>query len=52
MLHDNNLIEMSLRLNRSEPLFLTILKLPEIGRRHSSNRNKPVYSRSIEPSRD
>ena len=33
MLHDNNLIEMSLRLNRSEPLFLTILELPGIGRR-------------------
>ena len=25
MLHDNNLIEMSLRLNRSEPLFRTII---------------------------
>ena len=33
MLHDNNLIEMSLRLNRSEPLFRTILELPGIGRR-------------------
>ena len=33
MLHDNNLIEMSLRLNRSEPLFLTIIELPGIGRR-------------------
>ena len=33
MLHDNNLIEMSLRLNRSEPLFLTIRELPDIGRR-------------------
>ena len=33
MLHDNNLIEMSLRLNRSEPLFRTILELPAIGRR-------------------
>ena len=33
MLHDNNLIEMSLRLNRSEPLFRTIRKLPGIGRR-------------------
>ena len=33
MLHDNNLIEMSLRLNRSEPLFRTILELPRIGRR-------------------
>ena len=33
MLHDNNLIEMSLRLNRSEPLFRTIRDLPVIGRR-------------------
>ena len=33
MLHDNNLIEMSLRLNRSEPSFRTIQKLPRIGRR-------------------
>ena len=33
MLHDNNLIEMSLRLNRSEPIFRTILELPGIERR-------------------
>ena len=33
MLHDNNLIEMSLRLNRSQPIFRTILELPGIGRR-------------------
>ena len=33
MLHDNNLFEMSLRLNRSEPIFRTILELPGIGRR-------------------
>ena len=33
MLHDNNLIETSLRLNRSEPLFRTIRELPGIGRR-------------------
>ena len=33
MLHDKNLIEMSLRLNRSEPIFRTILELPGIGRR-------------------
>ena len=31
MLHDNNLIEMSLRLNRSEPIFRTKLELPGIG---------------------
>ena len=33
MLHDNSLLEMSLRLNRSEPLFRTIIELPGIGRR-------------------
>ena len=33
MLHDNNLIEMSLRLNRSEPLFRTIRELLGFGRR-------------------
>ena len=33
MLHDNNLIEMSLLLNRSEPIFRTILELPGTGRR-------------------
>ena len=33
MLHDNNLIEMSQRLNRSESLFRTIRELPGIGRR-------------------
>ena len=33
ILHDNNLIEMSLRLNRSEPLFRTIRELPGIGKR-------------------
>ena len=30
MLHDNNLIEISLRLNRSEPLFRTIRELTGI----------------------
>ena len=33
MLHGNNLIEMSLRLNRSEPSFQTIREFPGIGRR-------------------
>ena len=33
MLHNTNLIEMSLRLNRSEPIFRTILEAPGIGRR-------------------
>ena len=33
MLPDNNLVEMSLRLNRSDPLFRTIRKLPGNRRR-------------------
>ena len=33
MLYDKNLIEMSLRLNRSEPIFRTIIELLGIGRR-------------------
>ena len=33
MLLDSNLIEMSLRLNRSQPLFRTKRELPGIGRR-------------------
>ena len=33
MLYDNNLIEMSLRLNRSEPIFRKIIELPGIGRK-------------------
>ena len=48
MLYDKNLIEMSLRLNRSEPLFRTIRELPGIGRRPRSRdgirlgRNLPI----------
>ena len=33
MLYDDNLIEMALRLNRSEPIFRTITELSGIGRR-------------------
>ena len=33
MLHDNNLIESPLGLNRSEPIFRTIRELPGIGKR-------------------
>ena len=36
MLNDNNLIEISLRLNRSEPLFRTIRELPGIGKKPRS----------------
>ena len=32
MLHDDNLIEMSLRLNRLKPIFRTIRELPGISR--------------------
>ena len=32
MLHDNSLLEMSLRLNRSEPLFRTIIELSSLTR--------------------
>ena len=39
MLHDNNLIELSLRLNRSEPLFRTIRELRGIGKRHRTRNN-------------
>ena len=33
MLYDDNLIEMSLRLNRSEPIFRMITELPGIARK-------------------
>ena len=33
MLYDKNLIDMSLRFNRSDPIFRTIRELPGIGRR-------------------
>ena len=39
MLHENNLIEMSVRLNRSEPLFRTIIELLGIGRRSRTRDN-------------
>ena len=39
MLHDNNLIEMSPRLNRSEPLLRTIRELPGIGRKPRTRDN-------------
>ena len=39
MLYDNNLIEMSLRLNRSEPILRTIIELPGIGRRPRTGDN-------------
>ena len=46
MLYDNNLIEMSLRLNTSEPMFQTIIELPGIGRR-SRTRDDKRQSRNL-----
>ena len=44
MLYDNNLIEMTLRLNRSEPLFGTIRELPGIGKRPKKRDDTLEYS--------
>ena len=58
MLHDNNLIEVSLRLNRSEPLFRTIIELPGIGRRSRTRddlrlrRNLPLSSMVVQRNPD
>ena len=32
-MYDKNLVDMSLRLNRSDPIFRTIRELPDIGRK-------------------
>ena len=48
MLYDQNLVDMSLRLNRSDPVFRTIQELPGIGRRRRTRddirlgRNLPI----------
>ena len=48
MLHDKNIVDMSLRLNRSHPIFRTIRELPIIGRRRRTRidirlgRNLPI----------
>ena len=42
MLYDNNLIEWSLRLNRSEPLFRTIREQPGIGKRTRTRDDIPL----------
>ena len=39
MLYDKNLVDMSLRLNRSDPIFRTIRELPGIGRRRRTRDN-------------
>ena len=38
MFYDKNLIDMSLRFNRSDPIFRTIRELPGIGRRRNDIR--------------
>ena len=40
MLYDKNLVDMSLRLNRSDSIFRTILELPGIGRRPRKSYDK------------
>ena len=58
MLHDNNLIEMSLRLNRSEPLFRSIRELLGIGKRPRTRddirlrRNLPIGFMIVRQKRD
>ena len=48
MLYDKNLVDMSLRLNRSDPIFRTIRELPGSGRRRRTRdgirlgRNLPI----------
>ena len=48
MLYDNNLVDMSLRLNRLPPIFRTIREIPAIARRHRTRhdirlgRNLPI----------
>ena len=48
MLYDKNLVDMSLRLNRSDPIFRTIRELPGMGRRRRTRnvirlgRNLPI----------
>ena len=47
MLHDKNLVEMSLRLNRSEPFFRPIRELPGIGRRPPRTRDDVRLERNL-----
>ena len=58
MLYDKNLVEMSLRLNRSDPNFRTIRELPGIGRRPRTKvdvrlgRNLPIDFMIVRQKRD
>ena len=58
MLYDKNLVDMSLRLNRSDPIFRTIRELPSTGRRTRTRdhirlgRNLPIDFMIIRQKRD
>ena len=58
MLYDKNLVDMSLRLNRSNPIFRTIRELPGIGSRHRTRddirqgRNLPIDFMIVRQKRD
>ena len=58
MLYDKNLVDMSLRLNRSDPTFRTIRELPGIGRRRRTKddlrlgRNRPIDLMIVRQKRD
>ena len=58
MLCDKNLVDMSLRLNRSDPIFRTRRELPGIGRRRRTRndirlgRNLPIDFMIVQQKRD
>ena len=58
MLYDKNLVDMSLRLNRSDPIFRTKRELPGIGRRRRTRdairlgRNLPIDFMIVRKKRD
>ena len=58
MLYDKNLVDMSLRLNRSDPKFGLIRKIPGIGRRRQTRddirlrRNLPIDFMIVRQKRD
>ena len=58
MLYDKNLVDISLRLNTSDPIFWTIRELPSIGRRRQTRddirlrRNLPIDFMVVQQKRD
>ena len=58
MFYDKNLVDMSLRLNRSDPIIRTIRELPGIGRRRRTRndirlgRNLPIDFMTVRQKRD